>query len=161
MQLSLFQNKPTTAHLTAGKRLIRYLKETQDLPLRYGPGKAGGTGFADASYSSESSTSRSISGYVFFMSGAAITGLPRCNPLWHSQRWKLSTLPWRTQRRGPSTWAILQGARIAAVQDNPHSPGPSEDTGSCDSQTYSAKDQEHRSTLSLSSGSRVGQQDRP
>ncbi|CAN0467485.1 unnamed protein product [Discosporangium mesarthrocarpum] len=39
MQLSRFQYKPSTAHLTAGKRVLRYLKGTEDLPLRYGAGK--------------------------------------------------------------------------------------------------------------------------
>ncbi|CAM9638055.1 unnamed protein product, partial [Discosporangium mesarthrocarpum] len=54
---------------------------TQDLPLRYESGKAELTGIADPSYASESSAGRSISGYVFVMSGAAVTWSSRMQPI--------------------------------------------------------------------------------
>ncbi|CAM9219580.1 unnamed protein product [Discosporangium mesarthrocarpum] len=60
---------------------ISRLKGTQDLPLRYESEKAKGTGFADASYASESSISRSISGCVFFVSGAAISWSSKMQPI--------------------------------------------------------------------------------
>ncbi|CAM9971317.1 unnamed protein product [Discosporangium mesarthrocarpum] len=81
MQLSRFQNKPSTAQLTAGKRVMRYLKGTQDLPLRYGAGKGELSGFADASFASDPYTNRSTSGYVFTMSGAAITWSSKMQPI--------------------------------------------------------------------------------
>ncbi|CAN0434252.1 unnamed protein product, partial [Discosporangium mesarthrocarpum] len=80
-QLSRFQNKPSTAHLTAGKRVLRYLKGTQDLPLQYGAGKGELSGFADASFASDPYTNRSTSGYVFTTSGAAITWSSKMQPI--------------------------------------------------------------------------------
>ncbi|CAN0505865.1 unnamed protein product, partial [Discosporangium mesarthrocarpum] len=81
MQLSRFQNKPSTAHLTAGKRVLRYLKDTQDLPLRYGAGNGELSGLADASFASDPYTNRSTSGYMFTMSGAAITWSSKMQPI--------------------------------------------------------------------------------
>ncbi|CAN0442910.1 unnamed protein product, partial [Discosporangium mesarthrocarpum] len=81
MQLSRIQNKPSTANLTAGKRVLRYLKGTQDLPPRYGAGKGELSGFADASFASDPYTNRSTSGYVFTMSGAAITWSSKMQPI--------------------------------------------------------------------------------
>ncbi|CAN0504157.1 unnamed protein product, partial [Discosporangium mesarthrocarpum] len=78
MQLSRFQNKPSTAHLTAGKRV--YVKGTQD-PLRCGAGKGELSGFADASFASDPYTNRSTSGYVFTMSGPAITWSSKMQPI--------------------------------------------------------------------------------
>ncbi|CAN0458868.1 unnamed protein product, partial [Discosporangium mesarthrocarpum] len=57
------------------------VNQTQDLPLRYEPGKAELTGIADPSYASESYAGRSISGYVFVMSGPVVTWSSRMQPI--------------------------------------------------------------------------------
>jgi hypothetical protein len=64
---------PTSEHLNSVKRIIKYLAETTDVGLRYGPGdvtkdvipEGNLLGWTDSSWSDDKDTSHATSGYVF------------------------------------------------------------------------------------------------
>ena len=73
---SRFCAAPTQVHLTAVKRIFRYLKSTIDLSLRYEP--SGGKlffGYSDADWANDMDDRHSTIGNVFTMSGRAISWL--------------------------------------------------------------------------------------
>ena len=73
--VSKFNSEPTQAHLTAVKRIFRYLKGTLDLVLQY---KATGENlfsYSDADWASDIDSRQSTTGNVFVMSGGAISWL--------------------------------------------------------------------------------------
>lgn len=73
--VSRFNSEPTEAHMTAVKRIFRYLKGTIDLSLNY---KATGEklfGYSDADWANDLDNRRSVSGNVLLMSGGAISWL--------------------------------------------------------------------------------------
>ena len=77
-QLTRNMANPTQAHMTAAKHVLRYLKGTAGLGLLYGGrGKGSGdntvVGFADATWGSIPDSSRSVSGYLFMINGAAVS----------------------------------------------------------------------------------------
>ena len=70
---------PTEAHLTAVKRIFRYLKGTISLKLRYKPSKETKLlGYSDADWANDLDDRHSTSGNVFIMTGGAIS--------WQSQK---------------------------------------------------------------------------
>jgi len=71
-QLSRHVASPTTEHLAAAKRVLRYLKGTSTLALTYGTA-TGLTGYSDADYAADTETRRSTTGYLCNMHGAAIS----------------------------------------------------------------------------------------
>jgi transposase InsO family protein len=75
-----FCENPGKPHITAAKRILRYLKQTMDLGIYYGRGVELTTlaGFADADWAHNPDTSRSISGLVINFGGAPI--------LWRSKK---------------------------------------------------------------------------
>lgn len=78
--VSKFNSDPRECHLTAAKRILRYLKGTIDLSLVYGKVEPdpGLIGFSDADWAGDMDTRRSTSGYVFLLSNGAIS--------WSSER---------------------------------------------------------------------------
>ena len=67
-----FCSSPTKEHWTAVKRIFRYLKGTSD----YGPNTDNdGTmiGYSDADWAGDMNDCKSTSGYLFMMSGAAVS----------------------------------------------------------------------------------------
>ena len=79
--LSSYNANPRTRHLTAAKRVLRYLKKTKDLKLVYtgtigiadiGTGKHDLHGFVDSDWA-KSQERKSIGGYAFMLSNAAIS----------------------------------------------------------------------------------------
>ena len=70
---SRFLAKPTEAHRTAVKRIIRYLKATVDLCLVYKGDIEPLVGFTDSDWAGDHETRRSTSGYVFNVGSAAIS----------------------------------------------------------------------------------------
>lgn len=68
---------PTVEHMTAVKKLLRYLKGTASLSLTYG-GKSGLMGYCDADFAGDTDGRRSTSGLLFTRNGAAVA--------WISQR---------------------------------------------------------------------------
>ena len=68
--LSKFCSKPTTAHFTAAKRVLRYLKGTPDLALKYHKSVDGAlTGYSDADWAGDLDDRHSTSGNRFIMAG--------------------------------------------------------------------------------------------
>ncbi len=77
-QLSRHMSAPSAAHFAAAKHVLRHLRGTADLGIRYQRGDSSAernvlTGYADASWMSVPGTSRSVSGYVFLLNGAAVS----------------------------------------------------------------------------------------
>ena len=70
--LSQYLQDPGRAHWEQAKRVIRYLKGTRDLELRFGP-SGGVEGFADASWGNDTDDRHSICGYVFTLNEGAIS----------------------------------------------------------------------------------------
>ena len=76
-QLGRNMAKPTKSHLAAAKHVLRYLRGTSSLGLRYTKGASAEAnvayGFADATWANVPESSRSVSGYAFFVNGAAVS----------------------------------------------------------------------------------------
>ena len=73
--LSSYNANPCTRHLTAAKRVLRYLKKTKDLKLVYTKHENDGHnlyGFVDSDWA-KSQNRKSIGGYVFTLGNAAIS----------------------------------------------------------------------------------------
>ena len=75
---SRYLANPTLAHVTAVKRIFRYLKGTINLELTYTGELKDLTGFSDADWAGDTSTRRSTGGFVFHIGSAAIS--------WQSKR---------------------------------------------------------------------------
>jgi hypothetical protein len=71
-QLTRGFSKSTTDHERAAKHVLRYLRGTTSKTLKYTSDQQL-TGFVDASFAGEPTTSKSTTGYVFLMHGAAVT----------------------------------------------------------------------------------------
>jgi hypothetical protein len=66
--------EPTTTHLEAAKRIVKYLWATRTTQLKYSKQtKPRLQGFADADWAGDDETRKSVSGFCFTLSGAAIT----------------------------------------------------------------------------------------
>ena len=69
---------PTEQHMTAGKRIIRYLKKTKDLGIAYTRKPTLDLiGYSDADYAGDRDDRHSTSGNLFMMCGGAITWLSK------------------------------------------------------------------------------------
>lgn len=71
--LSRFMSKPTSAHVTAVKRVCRYLKGTQDMELVFRGDLCPLSGYTDADWAGDIATRRSTSGYIFNLGSGAIS----------------------------------------------------------------------------------------
>ncbi|CAK6974377.1 Retrovirus-related Pol polyprotein from transposon TNT 1-94 [Scomber scombrus] len=70
--VSKFNANPNTAHLTAVKIILRYLKGTVNLALKYEQSESGTLiGFSDADWAGDQDDCRSTTGDMFFLSGGA------------------------------------------------------------------------------------------
>ena len=67
-----FSSKPTTQHWCAVKRIMKYLKGTLNYGLLYDT-TGDLTGYSDVDWAGDLDDRKSTSGYVFKMSGAAIS----------------------------------------------------------------------------------------
>lgn len=80
--VSKFSAKPTEAHLTAAKWIIRYLKGTSDMALRYKKSDKGQlVGYLDANFAGDLDDRHSTSGYVFFMSQGLVSWSSKKQPI--------------------------------------------------------------------------------
>ena len=66
-------SQPTQSHWSAVKRILRYLKGTMNLGLLYKPDDTTLVGYSDADWAGDTNDRKSTSGYVFMLSGAAIS----------------------------------------------------------------------------------------
>jgi hypothetical protein len=88
--LSRYNSRPLAVHLTAAKRVLRYLKATKAAKLCYtgGAGSSGTSaelhGYTDADWAGDSADRKSQGGFVFAMGGAAIS--------WQSRKQSLIAL---------------------------------------------------------------------
>jgi len=75
MVLCRGMSKPTNAHLVGLKRVLRYLKGTPDLPIKFRRGQWELHGYCDASFagSSEALRKRSTTGYLFTLAGGVVS----------------------------------------------------------------------------------------
>jgi hypothetical protein len=84
--VSRFMEKPTTEHLLAVKRVLRYIAGTSDYGCYYQRRKkpAGLTGYSDSDHAGDVDTRKSTTGVVFFLGDSLIT--------WQSQKQKIVAL---------------------------------------------------------------------
>ncbi len=76
-----FSSAPTEAHLTAARRILRYLKGTAGLRLRYQrSGSREVVGYSDADWASSVDDRRSTSGVLYMLAGGAITWVSKRQP---------------------------------------------------------------------------------
>ena len=66
-------SQPSNSHWSAVKRVLRYLKGTTCLGLLYRPDELNLTGYSDADWAGDTEDRKSTSGYVFMMSGSAVS----------------------------------------------------------------------------------------
>ena len=73
--LSRFMDKPSSEHLSATKRILRYLKGTVNYGLLYNRGDKDMTitGYSDSDFAEDINDRKSTSGQIFFMGGLPIT----------------------------------------------------------------------------------------
>ena len=70
--LSRFRTNPTTAHWTAGMRVLAYLHGTQNMGLQYNADHDL-VGFVDSAYGDDKDSLHSTMGYAFMYNGAAVS----------------------------------------------------------------------------------------
>ena len=70
--VSKFCAQPTEAHLTAVKRVLRYLSGTKELALRYRKSEEPPIGYSDADWAGDHDDRHSTSGNLFMFGGGAI-----------------------------------------------------------------------------------------
>lgn len=76
--VSKFNANPDAAHLTAVKRIFRYLKGTVNLALKYEQSDSGALiGFSDADWAGDQDDRRSTTGNIFLLSGGAVSWLSK------------------------------------------------------------------------------------
>ena len=75
--VSKFNSKPTQEHLTAVKRILRYLKGTQDLGLKFQKTDGQLTGYSDADWAGDLDDRHSTSGNLFVMTGGAVSWMSK------------------------------------------------------------------------------------
>jgi len=82
--LARYMTKAGEPHMTAGKKVLRYLQSRKKVPLQWCaldnalPGTI--HGYADASFADIPDTRLSSVGYVFLVNGGAILGAPPRHP---------------------------------------------------------------------------------
>ena len=77
-QLSQFNSNPSSKHLLAAKRVLRYLKGTSKLGIMYSPPATHLVGYSDADWAGDINTRWSTTGYVVMLNHDAI--------VWRSRR---------------------------------------------------------------------------
>ena len=71
-------SKPNETHMTAVKRILRYLKGTADLGLRFVKSENGGlVGYSDADWAGDVDNRHSTTGVLFLMSGGPVSWLSK------------------------------------------------------------------------------------
>ena len=85
MKLSRFNNNPTQEHIKYAKYVLRYLKGTKELKIKYnGDSNARLIGYSDSDWGENRDDHHSTSGHVFLMANGAIS--------WASQQQKMVAL---------------------------------------------------------------------
>jgi hypothetical protein len=79
-QLSQFLNKPSSTHMLAAKRVLRYLQGTSTLGITYRPPPLRLQGYSDANWAGDIDTRRSTTGYIVMLNNGAIAWKSRRQP---------------------------------------------------------------------------------
>ena len=80
--VSKYNSNPSEAHLTAVKRILRYLKGTLDITLKYRKSDQDEVlGYSDADYAGDVDDRHSTTGNLFLMSGALISWFSKKQPI--------------------------------------------------------------------------------
>ena len=113
--VSRFNKEPNQAHLTAVKRILRYLKGTADLGIVYGPTSGTGlVGFSDANWAGDHDDRRLTIGNVFLFSRGPVS--------WLSERQKtvaLSTTEAEYMALSSATQELIWLRRLLADLKSP------------------------------------------
>jgi len=72
-KLSRYTSNPSDLHWTALLRVLGYVSHTKEYALRYGKYPPVLEGYSDANWIADSEESKSTSGYVFTLAGAAVS----------------------------------------------------------------------------------------
>ena len=75
-----YSASPNEAHLTAAKRVLRYLKGTKDHGLCYEQVEDGLVGLVDANWAGDKDMRRLTSGNIFMFANGAISWLSKQQP---------------------------------------------------------------------------------
>ena len=79
--VSKYNLNPSEAHLNAGKRILRYLKGTLDITLKYRKSdKDEVLGYSNADYAGDMDDRHSTTGNLFLMSGGPISWYSKKQP---------------------------------------------------------------------------------
>ena len=74
MRLSQFNNNPMQEHIKYARYVLRYLKGTKELKIKYdGASDAGLIGYSDSNWGENRDDCHSTSGHVFLMANSAIS----------------------------------------------------------------------------------------
>jgi hypothetical protein len=127
--VSRFMEAPTTEHLAAVKRIIRYVAGTIDYGCCYKRGSAEAKllGFSDADMGGDVDTRKSTTGVLFFFGPCAIT--------WQSQKQKVVALSSCEAEYIAGTTAACQGTWLAQLLAELRSEQPRTFTLKMDSQS--------------------------
>jgi len=83
-KLARMMSKPEQQHWELAKRVLRYLKGTAELGLRFSGGAVDQAnvlyGYSDADWAGDPSSRRSTTGYVFLLNGAAVSWNSKLQP---------------------------------------------------------------------------------
>jgi len=79
-QLSQFLNNPSSKHLLAAKRVLRYLQGTSTYGITYRPPPLRLQGYSDADWAGDTDTRRSTTGYIVMLNNGAIAWKSRRQP---------------------------------------------------------------------------------
>ena len=80
--VSKFNSKPNQTHLTAVKRILRYLKGTADLALKYQQtDNCSFIGYSDADWAGDQNDRHSTTGNIFLMADGPISWLSKKQPI--------------------------------------------------------------------------------
>lgn len=99
--LSQFNNSFTETHWKSGKRVLKYLHGTQDLGLVFKRTDVDLEGHVDADWASNKQDRKSYTGFVFVLSGGAIS--------WESRR------QWLSRAQRPNVWRLLRLQRRQSI----------------------------------------------
>jgi hypothetical protein len=76
-KLAQYISEPIRYHESAVKHLLRYLRSTKDVFIRYGPEDPDLIRYSDADYANDKSDRKSTTGNVFILAGGAVLWLSR------------------------------------------------------------------------------------
>jgi len=80
--VSRYMEKPGESHLSAAKRILRYVQGTREYGIQYKRGgNASLVGYVDSDYAGDEDDRKSTSGYTFMWSGGAVSWASKKQPI--------------------------------------------------------------------------------